>query len=73
MDFDLMISSFPKLLSATLVTLKLISASLLFAIFLGILFAIFRTGKNKILKSFSYYFVWSGCTLLSYFTSLLSD
>tara|TARA_B100000945_G_C20342362_1_gene578041 strand:- start:449 stop:1126 length:678 start_codon:yes stop_codon:yes gene_type:complete len=56
MDFDLMISSFPKLLSATLVTLKLISASLLFGIFLGILFAIFRTGKNKILKSFSYYY-----------------
>ena len=32
MDFDLMISSFPKLLDATLVTLKLVSSSL----FLGI-------------------------------------
>ncbi len=56
MDFDLMISSFPKLLSATLVTLKLVSASLLFGIFLGIFFAILRTGKNKLLKNFSYYY-----------------
>ena len=47
MDFNLMISSFPKLLNATLVTLKLVSLSLIFGIFLGILFAILRTGKNK--------------------------
>ena len=51
-----MTSSFPKLLSATLVTLKLVSASLLFGIFLGTLFAILRTGKNKFLKAFSYYY-----------------
>ena len=51
-----MISSFPKLLSATLITLKLVSASLLFGIFLGTLFAILRTGKNKFLKNFSYYY-----------------
>ena len=56
MDFDLMISSFPKLLSATLVTIKLISASLVFGIFLGSIFAILRTGKNKFLKAFSYYY-----------------
>ena len=56
MDFELMISSFPKLLNATLVTLKLISASLVFGIFLGIFFAILRTGKNKFLKGFSYYY-----------------
>ena len=56
MDFDLMISSFPKLLNATLVTLKLISLSLVFGIFLGTFFAILRTGKNKFLKSFSYYY-----------------
>ena len=30
MDLDLMINSFPKLLSATLITLKLLSASLFF-------------------------------------------
>ena len=51
-----MTSSFPKLLSATLVTLKLVSASLLLGIFLGTLFAILRTGKNKFLKAFSYYY-----------------
>ena len=33
MDFDLMITSFPKLLGATLVTLKLLSASLFFGLF----------------------------------------
>ena len=51
-----MTSSFPKLLNATLVTIKLVSASLLFGIFLGTLFAILRTGKNKFLKAFSYYY-----------------
>ena len=56
MDFDLMTSSFPKLLNATLVTLKLVSASLIFGIFLGTFFAILRTGKNKFLKNFSYYY-----------------
>ena len=56
MDYDLMISSFPKLLNATLITLKLVSLSLVFGIFLGTFFAILRTGKNKFLKSFSYYY-----------------
>ena len=37
MDFDLMITSFPKLLGATVVTLKLLSASLFFGLFLGII------------------------------------
>ncbi len=56
MDFNLMISSFPKLLNATLVTLKLVSLSLIFGIFLGILFAILRTGKNKFFRELSYYY-----------------
>ncbi len=56
MDFNLMILSFPKLLSATLITIKLVSVSLVFGIFLGTLFAILRTGKNKFLKAFSYYY-----------------
>ena len=56
MDFDLMTSSFPKLLNSTLVTLILVSASLIFGIFLGTFFAILRTGKNKFLKNFSYYY-----------------
>ena len=58
MDFDLMISSFPKLLNATLVTLKLISMSLIFGVFLGIFFAILRVGKNKFLKRLSYYYAY---------------
>ena len=40
MDIELMIESFPKLLKATSLTLKLVSSSLLFGIFLGIFFAI---------------------------------
>ena len=46
MDLDLMISSFPKLLSATLVTLKLLSLSLIFGLILGLFFAILRLNKN---------------------------
>ena len=42
MDLELIITSFPKLLSATLVTLKLLSASLFFGLFLGLFFAILR-------------------------------
>ena len=50
MDFDLMISSFPKLLSATLVTLKLISASLLFGIFSEFYLLILEQEKIKFLS-----------------------
>ena len=46
MDFDLMISSFPKLLSAALITLKLLSASLFFGLLVGLFFAILRINKN---------------------------
>ena len=60
MDLELMINSFPKLLSATLVTVKLLSASLFFGIFIGLLFAIFRLNKiifiNKFAYAYSYVF-----------------
>ena len=46
MDFDLMITSFPKLLSATLITLKLLSVSLIVGMLLGLFFAILRMNKN---------------------------
>ena len=36
MDFDLMINSFPKLLNATIVTLKLLSVSLIIGLFIGL-------------------------------------
>ena len=54
MDFDLMIISFPKLLGATVVTLKLLSASLFFGLFLGLFFAILRLNKNIFINKFAY-------------------
>ena len=53
MDFDLMITSFPKLLGATVVTLKLLSASLFFGLFLGLFFAILRLNKNIFINKFT--------------------
>ena len=35
MDFELMVNSFPKLLNATLITLKLLSVSLIIGLFIG--------------------------------------
>ena len=66
MDFDLMISSFPKLLSATVITLKLLSASLFFGLFIGLLFAILRLNKNPIINKFAYgySYVFRGTPLL---------
>ena len=66
MDIELMTSSFPKLLNATVITLKLVSASLLFGVFLGTFFAILRAGRNKILKLFAYYYsyIFRGTPLL---------
>jgi len=54
MDINLMITSFPKLLSATVVTLKLLSLSLFFGLFIGLLFAILRVNKNIFLNKFAY-------------------
>ena len=54
MDFDLMFTSFPKLLGATVVTLKLLSVSLFFGLFLGLFFAILRLNKNIFINRFAY-------------------
>ena len=54
MDFELMISSLPKLLNASLITLKLLSASLIFGLFIGLFFAILRVNKNLIINKFAY-------------------
>ena len=54
MDFELMISSFPKLLNATVITLKLLSLSLFFGLFIGLLFAILRMNKNPVVNKFAY-------------------
>ena len=66
MDLDLMISSFPKLLNATLVTLKLLSLSLVFGLILGLFFAILRLSKNIFLNKFSYFYsyIFRGTPLL---------
>ena len=66
MDLDLMVSSFPKLLNATLVTLKLLSLSLIFGIILGLFFAILRLNKNIFLNKFSYFYsyIFRGTPLL---------
>ena len=54
MDFDLMLNSFPKLLGATLITLKLLSLSLIIGLFLGLCFAILRLSKNILINRFAY-------------------
>ena len=66
MDFDLMITSFPKLLGATVITLKLLSASLFFGLFLGLFFAILRLNKNMFINKFAYgySYVFRGTPLL---------
>ena len=54
MDIELMVNSFPKLLSASLITLKLLSASLIVGLFIGLLFAILRLNKNIFINKFAY-------------------
>ena len=54
MDIELMINSFPKLLNATVVTLKLLSVSLILGLFIGLLFAILRLNKNIFINKFAY-------------------
>ena len=56
MDFNLMINSFPKLLVATLMTLKLLSLSLFFGLIIGLIFSVMRLSKNKFISTFSYGF-----------------
>ena len=66
MDFELMTNSFPKLLNATLITLKLLSVSLLIGLFIGLIFAILRLNKNIIINKFAYCYsyVFRGTPLL---------
>ena len=54
MDLELMINSFPKLLNATVITLKLLSLSLFFGLFIGLLFAVFRMSNNLVINKFAY-------------------
>jgi len=54
MDFELMINSFPKLLSAAAITVKLLSISLIIGLLIGLLFAILRLNKNIFINRFAY-------------------
>ena len=49
-----MLSSFPKLLGATVITLKLLSVSLVIGLFIGLIFAILRLNKNIFINRFAY-------------------
>ena len=49
-----MVNSFPKLLSAAAITLKLLSVSLIIGLFIGLLFAILRLNKNILVNRFAY-------------------
>ena len=66
MDLELMSSSIPKLLSATVITLKLLSLSLFFGLFIGLLFGILRLNKNIFVNKFAYgySYVFRGTPLL---------
>ena len=66
MDIELILNSFPKLLSATVITLKLLSVSMIIGLFIGLLFAILRIKNNPILKKFSYIYsyIFRGTPLL---------
>ncbi len=56
MDINLMITSVPKLLYATLITLKLLSFSIIFGLFIGLIFSLMRISKNTLLNKISYYY-----------------
>jgi len=66
MDLGLMAVSLPKLLSAAVVTLKLLSLSLFFGLIIGLLFAILRLNKNPLVNKFAYgySYVFRGTPLL---------
>ena len=66
MDLELMLNSLPKLLSAALITLKLLSISLIIGLIIGLLFAILRLNKNIFINRFAYgySYVFRGTPLL---------
>ena len=66
MDLELMINSLPKLLSAAVITLKLLSVSLIIGLFIGLFFAILRLNKNTLINKFAYgySYVFRGTPLL---------
>ena len=66
MDLELMVNSFPKLINAAVITLKLLSVSLIIGLFIGLFFAILRLNKNIFINRFAYgySYVFRGTPLL---------
>jgi len=54
MNFELIISSFPKMLGAAVITVKLLAFSLANGLLIGLFFAILRLNKNIIINKFAY-------------------
>ena len=66
MDIDLILNSFPKLLLASITTLKLLLLSIIIGLLIGLIFAILRINNNFILGKFaySYSYIFRGTPLL---------
>ena len=66
MDLELIINSFPKLLTASITTLKLLSVSLVIGLIIGLIFALLRINNNIILGkiAYGYSYVFRGTPLL---------
>ena len=66
MDLDLILNSFPKLLSSSIITLKLLSVSLMIGMFIGLFFAILRIKNNIIFGKIAYVYsyIFRGTPLL---------
>ena len=66
MDFDLVLNSFPKLLSASIITLKLLSLSLILGLCIGLIFAVLRIKSNFLLEkiAYGYSYIFRGTPLL---------
>ena len=54
MNFELIISSFPKMLGAAAITVKLLAFSLAIGLLIGLLFAVLRLNKNIFINKFAY-------------------
>ena len=54
MNFELIISSFPKMLGAAVITVKLLAFSLAIGLLIGLLFAVLRLNKNIFINKFAY-------------------
>ena len=66
MDIELILNSFPKLLSASVTTLKLLSVSMIIGLFIGLIFAIMRIKNNIFLGklAYAYSYIFRGTPLL---------